>query len=65
MTHLCGFFLHHVGGLRKLSYNPLLVSSVLIFFMRGVHVMQWMTFTEVHVEWLVILADRFGPEILR
>ena len=23
-----------------------------------------MTFTEMHVKWLVILADRFGPEIL-
>ena len=23
-----------------------------------------MTFTEVHVKWLVILADRLGPEIL-
>ena len=23
-----------------------------------------MTFTEMHVKWSVILADRFGPEIL-
>ena len=26
--------------------------------------MQQMTFTKMHVKWSVILADRFGPEIL-
>ena len=26
--------------------------------------MQWMTFTEMHVKWSVILAVQLGPEIL-
>ena len=26
--------------------------------------MQYMTFTEMHVKWSVILRNRFGPEIL-
>ena len=26
--------------------------------------MQQMTFTEMHVKWSIILADRLGPEIL-
>ena len=29
-----------------------------------VQVMQWMSFTEMHVKWSVILGDRLGPEIL-
>ena len=26
--------------------------------------MQWMTFTEIHEQWSMILAGRLGPEIL-
>ena len=33
-------------------------------FLHNVQVMQWITFTEVHVKRLVILTDRLGPDIL-
>ena len=42
---------------RKRSANFLPVLPMLMF-LRSVQVMQWMTFTEMHVKWSVILADQ-------
>ena len=57
----CHFF-QHLVGIRR---NGRLVSSLFRQFklvvLHKVHIMQWITFAEVHVTRSVILNDRVGP----
>ena len=48
---------------RKWSAKLLPVSPMQIF-LHSVQIMQWVTFSEMHVKWSVALADRLGPEML-